>query len=83
LPYEAWVEIVGSHFAVLMGILGGGFYFHNISLPVIRNSKNPENNERDVFIGYFLVFLTYCFAGVLGYYGFVGETFSTRTDANG
>jgi len=78
LPYEAWIDLVGSHFAVLMGILGGGFYFHNISLPVIRNSKNPENNERDVLIGYFLVFLTYCFAGVLGYYGSVGETFSTE-----
>lgn len=58
-----------------MGILGGGFYFHNISLPVIKNNKHPENNVRDVFIGYLLVFLTYCFAGVLGYYGFVGSTF--------
>lgn len=58
-----------------MGILGGGFYFHNISLPVIKGNANPENNSRDVFIGYFLVFLTYAFAGVLGYYGFTGETF--------
>jgi hypothetical protein len=65
----------GAHYAKLMGILGGGFYFHNISLPVIRNNKNQENNVRDVFIGYSLVFLTYCFAGVLGYYGFVGSTF--------
>ena len=53
-----------------MGILGGGYYLHNISLPVYRNSKNPENNVRDVFLGYLLVFLSYSICGVLGYYGF-------------
>lgn len=74
-PYLAMITLFGSNMAKLMGILGGGFYFHNISLPVIRNNKHQENNVRDVFIGYVLVFLTYCFAGVLGYYGFVGSTF--------
>ena len=54
----------------LLGILGGGYYLHNISLPIYRNSKNPENNIRDVFIGYFLVFLSYTICGVLGYIGF-------------
>lgn len=54
----------------LLGILGGGYYLHNISLPIFRNSKNPENNIRDAFIGYFLVFLSYVSCGVLGYYGF-------------
>jgi hypothetical protein len=74
--------MIGSHYAKLMGILGGGFYFHNISLPVIRGNKNPENNVRDVFIGYFLVFITYCLAGVLGYYGFVGSTFEKPDPMN-
>jgi hypothetical protein len=50
--------------------LGGGYYLHNISLPIFRNSKNPENNIRDAFIGYFLVFLSYSVCGVMGYYGF-------------
>jgi hypothetical protein len=59
-----------------MGILGGGYYLHNISLPIIRNSKNPENNVRDVFIGYFLVFLSYVLCGTLGYYGFSGYYFT-------
>jgi hypothetical protein len=59
-----------------MGILGGGFYFHNISLPVIRGSKNPENNARDVFIGYFLVWFCYVSCGTLGYYGFTGSSFA-------
>ena len=64
--------------AVLMGLLGGGFYFHNISLPVIRGAEKPENNNRDVFIGYVLVLITYIVVGLLGYYGFVGSTFSSR-----
>ena len=61
-----------------MGILGGGFYFHNISLPVIRNSRTPENNIRDVIIGYFMVFLTYWLCGVLGYFGFTGYLFRDK-----
>ena len=48
----------------------GGFYLHNISLPIYRNSKNPKNNFRDVFAGFFLVFLSYIVCGCLGYVGF-------------
>lgn len=59
-----------------MGILGGGYYLHNITLPIIRNSKNPENNVRDVFIGYFLVFLSYSLCGIMGYFGFSGTYFT-------
>ena len=33
--YLAYIALFQKHFAPLMGILGGGFYFHNISLPVI------------------------------------------------
>ena len=57
-------------FPGLMGILSGGYYLHNISLPIVRNSKNPENNLRDIFTGFFLVFLSYSVCGVLGYIGF-------------
>ena len=65
-----------------MGILGGGYYFHNMSLAVIRNSRNPEKNIRDVFVGYILVFLTYVCAGTLGYYGFTGTIFAEKLDAD-
>lgn len=37
----AYIALFKSNFAPLMGILGGGFYLHNFSLPIIRNSKNP------------------------------------------
>lgn len=53
-----------------MGILGGGFYLHNISIPIYRNSKNPEKNVRDMFIGFLCVALSYILCGVLGTFGF-------------
>ncbi len=59
-----------------MGILGGGYYLHNISLPIVRNAANPKNNVRDVFIGYFLVFASYVLCGLFGYYGFTGTYFT-------
>ncbi len=71
----AYLTLTSISFPPLMGILGGGFYFHNISLPVIRNAERPENNIRDVMIGYVLVLLTYTLIGVLGYLGFAGSAF--------
>lgn len=71
--YLAFVDLAGKAYAPLMGILGGGYYFHNISLPVIRNAKDPSKNSRDVFIGYLCVCITYIACGCLGYYGFIGE----------
>ena len=53
-----------------IGILGGGFYLHNISLPIYRNSKNPENNVRDMFLGFLVVALSYIICGILGSIGF-------------
>ena len=35
------VKLFASHYARLMGILGGGFYFHNLALPVIKKNPNP------------------------------------------
>lgn len=61
-----------------MGILGGGFYFHNLSLPVIRNARDPSKVPRDLFLGYLMVFLTYWSCGVLGYYGFTGYAFRDK-----
>ena len=61
-----------------MGILGGGYYFHNISLSVCRNSRNPENNVRDVFLGYLATFITYVLCGTMGYFGFTGSHFATK-----
>ena len=34
-PYTAWIPLFGSQFMPVMGILGGGFYFHNMSLTMV------------------------------------------------
>ena len=61
-----------------MGILGGGYYLHNITLPIMKNNKYQENNVRDLFWGYFFAFLSYIFCGLLGYFGFTGYYFQSE-----
>jgi len=75
--YYGYISLSSKSFPPLMGIMAGGYYFHNVSLPVLKTSLHPENNHRDVFIGYFAVFVTYTICGVLGYYGFTGSEFSS------
>ena len=60
----------------LMGILGGGYYFHNMSLSMVANARHPEKTTRNIVIGFFLVFLTYSVIGVTGVYGFTGTSFA-------
>jgi hypothetical protein len=74
--YTAFVPLFNSQFTPLMGILGGGYYFHNMSLSMLHNAEKPEHNTRNIAIGFFLVFLTYSLIGVLGVYGFTGQAFS-------
>ena len=61
----------------VLGILGGGFYCHNMALSIVENAKEPEKNMRNVFIGYLCVFLTYSTVGALGVYGFTSEEFAS------
>ena len=60
----------GSGYSHLIGILGGGFYLHNISLPIYRNTKKIEKAPRDMFLGFFVVFMSYVVCGVIGCFGF-------------
>ena len=76
----SYIALFSTPFAPLMGILGGGFYFHNISLSVCRGSRNPENNVRDVFLGYVATFTTYILCGILGSYGFTGSHFADKLE---
>jgi hypothetical protein len=41
----------------------------------MRSAKNPENNIRDLFISYTLVFMSYIIVGGFGYIGFIGTFF--------
>ena len=77
-PYVAYIKMFSKGYGPLMGILGGGFYCHNITLSIVRGSRNPENNVRDVFLGYFATFITYVVCGAAGYYGFLGSKFEKK-----
>jgi hypothetical protein len=69
------IALFNLNFAPLMGIFGCGYYLHNLSLPIVKHARNPENSARDVTIGFFLVYLSNSLCGALGYIGFVGSLF--------
>jgi len=64
------ILLFAANYSHLMGILGGGFYLHNISLPIYRNTKIEENKVRDMFMGFLVVCLSYIICGTLGAIGF-------------
>ena len=74
--YAAFIPMAASKFTPLMGILGGGFYFHNMSLSMVQNAEHPEKNTRNIGIGFLLVFMTYSMIGITGVYGFTGQAFA-------
>lgn len=68
--------MVNSNFSPLAGILGLGYFLHTCSLPIVRSAAQPEKTDRDMFLGYFFVFVSYLLIGTLGYIGFIGTNFS-------
>lgn len=78
------ISLFRNQFSSLAGMMTLGYFLHNISLSIVKENRNPENNLRDVFIGYLLVFLSYSLIGSLGYLGFSGAFFSVsiRTTQN-
>jgi len=67
---ESEINLFSQNYPPLLGILGGGYFLHVITLPIIKNAKKPEDNAKNVFIGYFLTFLSYTLCGIFGYFGF-------------
>lgn len=48
------IDLWKTNFAPLAGMSTLGFCLHNVSLPILKNNKNKENNVRDLFLGYLL-----------------------------
>ena len=71
------LTLTNSNFSPLAGILGLGYFLHTCSLPIVRSAANPDKTDRDMFLGYFFVFISYIIIGTLGYIGFVGFDFSS------
>ena len=49
----------------LLSALSLGLFSHSVILPLLKNNKKQENNQRDLFCGYLLVTFTYIFIGIL------------------
>lgn len=64
------ISVARTSFSSLAGMMTLGYYLHHVSLSIIKDNANPENNTRDVFLGYFMVFLSYSLVGSIGYIGF-------------
>ena len=69
------IRLYNIDFSPLAGTLGIGYFLHTLSLPIIKNNAKQENNERDVFLGYALVGITYISVGLMGSFGFMGTYF--------
>ena len=74
--YNTWEDetrhllLFGENPNILLGILSSSYFSHSFILPIMKNNENPKNNKRDLFVGYFLVYITYILVGILGYIGF-------------
>lgn len=71
------IALFKSTFSPLAGMLCCGYYLHTIALPILKNNAKQEKNTRDLFLGYFLVYICYILCGSLGYFGFSASTFKT------
>jgi hypothetical protein len=69
------ILLYGESPNILLGILTASYFSHSFILPIMKNNENANNNNRDLFIGYFLVYLTYLSIGILGYIGFSEKGF--------
>ena len=73
---ERTLVLFYSQYPQMLGILCSGYFLHTCSLSIVRNSKYPEKTNRDIFLGYFMVFCSYAIVGALGYIGYMGTNFS-------
>lgn len=69
------IVLFTANFSPLASLLNTGYYLHTCAVPIIRNSKKPENSTRNIFMGYTFVFLSYVVIGTCGYIGFIGTLF--------
>ena len=70
------IVLVSTSYPPLMGLMSGGFYFHNLSLPVLKSARDKTKNVRDVFLGYSLACVSYLLCGFMGYFGFNSQVFN-------
>jgi len=65
-----YVPLYANSFPSLTGILALGLFIHNAIITIMSNNEKPENNGRDMSIGYMLVIGTYMLIGTAFYLAF-------------
>jgi sodium-coupled neutral amino acid transporter 9 len=80
-------ELFELSFGWFSGVLTASFVLHNAIINIMKNQRYPENNIRDLSIGYSLVVITYilvgsiCFAAyrssslLIGHHGIIPQDF--------
>lgn len=74
--------LFGEEPGIITGTLSLGLFCHSVVLNLLKDTKNPENNQRDLFWGYLCVTLTYIIIGIMGYIGFSGSEFISEFKDN-
>ena len=74
--------LFGTNPGIITGTFSIGMFCHSVILPLMKNNKKPENNQRDLFFGYVCVTLTYIIIGIMGYIGFSGSDYSSEFKQN-
>jgi hypothetical protein len=77
-----YLYLFGESPGLLTGTLSLGLFCHSVVLQLIKNNRKPENNQRDLFLGYTCVTLTYIIIGMFGYIGFSGSEYSSKFQGN-
>ncbi|GMR49737.1 hypothetical protein PMAYCL1PPCAC_19932, partial [Pristionchus mayeri] len=65
-----YAALFSWRFPALTGTLTLSYFIHNAVLTILRNQKHPENNARDLSIGYGLAAFCYVFIGFTFYAAF-------------
>lgn len=79
---DRYLYLFGPDITKIMGTLSLGLFCHSVILPVLKNNRKQENNQRDLFIGYTCVTFTYIIIGILGYIGFSGKDYKPEFEDN-
>ena len=77
-----YLYLFGESPGLLTGTLSLGLFCHSVILQLVKNNRKQENNQRDLFIGYICVTLTYITIGIFGYIGFSGCEYKSELQGN-
>lgn len=73
-----YIMLFNTNYGPLAGVYCCGYFLHVSALPMLKKNRVQANNERDINVGYSLVCLSYLAAGIIGYFGFAGQSFADK-----